>query len=181
MPILLSQVLQWLDEPKWLLEPQKWRIENDKKANPVWKLKTRVRTVSSLPRGLWFRAELWQHHEKTSVFQLEFDFPKVTKHCVLYRLEIAPFGTHTNFGKGPDHLEGLFIDANVTHEHSYGFYRNEDDFEFTPETPSPFADLIRTPPVDFAGGIAHVSDTLKIKNLGGILPIPKQGEMFGSK
>ena len=77
----------------------------------------------------------------------------------------------------PTALVGLFIDAGVTHEHSYHFYKNEKEFEIGPETSAPFASILATPPLDFAGGVAHVGAILKINNLGDILPVPNQAEM----
>jgi hypothetical protein len=134
------------------------------------KIEARVRLAQSAPRGLWFRIQTWDRNPDRAVFQLECDYPKVRGHVQLYRLDLKPFGSHLNGSKGPEELRGLFIDADVTHEHSYAHYdQMSDDLELKPDV-SPLAKVVDSPPQDFVNALAYVCRILNIQN-GIVIPI----------
>jgi hypothetical protein len=177
MSLLLSHAREMLHAQKWLLRDElRWETGNDKIANFVWKLKSRNRTVSSLPRGLWFRIETWQKYPKVATFSLTCDVPKSRTHLVLYRMELNPFSSHANLGPGPSALSGTFIQAGVTHEHSYEFYDGMEDCEIQLGV-TPMAQITNQPPINFDSALTYVCDKLRIENRGDIPPAPLQQEL----
>lgn len=178
MAVTLNQALPMLTEPKWLiLHGVEWTSHMDRaektRANFIWKIKARTRTVATMPRGLWFRIETWVNYPSRAVFQMECDYPSIRSHLVFYRLEMDPFGTHKNLGWGPDHLAGLMIDEGVTHEHSFLHYQGMADAPLIPGV-DPMAAITLNPPTDYNSAVAHVCDILKIENPGEIPPVPLQ-------
>lgn len=178
MAVTLNEALLMLTEPKWLLvDGVEWQQGTDRaekaKANIVWKIKFRPRTVSAMPRGLIFRAETWVNKPSKAVFQLECDFPLIRKHITLYRLEMEPFGTHLNVGVGPPALCGLMFDEGVTHEHSFLHYKGMPDFNLAPDA-TPMAAITLNPPKDFDSAKAHVCGILNIQNGDDVPPLPQQ-------
>jgi len=181
MALTLNEALQMLKEPKWLVvDGVKWSSHTDRaekaKANYIWKLKARSRTVASMPRGLWFRAETWVDYPSKAVFQLECDFPNTRSHIVLYRLEMEPFGTHLNTGWGPPELCGMFFDVGVTHEHSFLHYAEMPNGPLTPGA-DPMATITLNPPTNFDSAVVHVCGILNIQNGSQIPPVPLQRQL----
>jgi hypothetical protein len=168
MSILLSEGLDWLSEPKQLINLTHWESGNDKQANRTWALKSRIQTQKTIPRGLWFRVTVWEKWPNVAVIQLECDLPIVRAHIVLYRFELNPFGTHTNFGDGPRPLADKFIDSGVNHEHSYGFYEGMPDLTLVAGW-DPFADIVSDPIDDLDAALDYVCAKLNISNRSGIV------------
>ena len=174
MAVTLDQAFQMLREPKWLiLDHVEWSTEKGRKSDYLWRLKSRTRTLTTMPRGLWFRVTTWVDYPLVAVFQLECDYPSIKSHMVLHRLELNPFGTHRNNGWGPLHLCGLFIDAGVTHEHSFLHYGGLENTELSAGV-DPMAAVTEDPPADFDSALLHVCAKLQIQNCGDIPPVPLQ-------
>lgn len=174
MSLTLKQALQMLSEPKWLMSQDvSWTIDNDKKANLAWKIAFRTRTAETLPRGVWFRIQHWQDKPKVATFQLECEQPNTRERFTIYRLELNPFGIHVNSNHGPSHLNGLFIDAGVTHEHSYGHYLGMDNEMVLPKF-TPLAAVTRNPPQDFDSALVLACAKTHIMNQGDIPAAPLQ-------
>lgn len=181
MSLTLYQALHMLAEPKWLvLHGVEWTSHMDRaqkaKANFIWKIKARTRTVASMPRGLWFRIETWVDYPSKAVLQLECDFPNTRSHIVLYRLEMEPFGTHLNSGWGPPELTGQFFDVGVTHEHSFLHYARMADAPLSPGG-DPMAAITLNPPADFDSAVVHACGILNIQNPDEIPPVPMQRQL----
>lgn len=177
MAITLETAKLLLTTKKTLLVSQGWFSGSDRHSdNKVWKFECRVREGNELPRGLWFRAQAWQRYPKTSTIQLECDHPDGRSHQPLYRLELTPFSPHQNGPKGPQNLVKFFIDAGVSHEHSYLFYDGMDDFELS-KSSSPLAAILANAPKNLDKALDHVCDILKIDNRADIPPIPLQMDL----
>ena len=178
MTVKLSVVKLLLGEKKQLLPPFQWRSEPDRpaKKNLVWKLDCRIRTGQTMPRGLWFRIATWQRYPNIVTMQLECDFPATRSHLTLYRLELSPFGIHVNGTVGPKQLIGKFIDAGVTHEHSFLYYDDNPDLELKADH-TPLAEILSNAPLNINAALIYVCATLNIENPGDVPLVPLQSEL----
>ena len=103
--------------------------------------------------------------------------PDNRSHKPLYRLDLFPFSAHQNGPTGPKHLTNLFIDAGVSHEHSYLPYDFAGDWEL-PKIGDPLASVFPAAPKNFDEAMDYVCATLNITNRKDVPPVPGQMELI---
>ena len=182
MTVKLSQAKALLTVQKSiLLSPNghavQWQAGMDRFGRTsIWKFECRVRTAATLPRGLWFRMQVSQLHPSTATIQLDSDFPLSRAHLPLYRLDLQPHGSHLNRNEGPTSLAALFIDAGVSHDHSYLVYDDSPDLDLQPDQ-SPVATPLTDQSMDFDQALTYVCGILNIDNRKDIPIVPLQGQL----
>lgn len=182
MTIKLSQAKALLTVEKSLLlasngHAVQWQagVERNSKAS-IWKFECRVRTFSTIPRGLWFRMQISQPYPSTATIQLDCDFPFSRAHLPLYRLDLQPHGTHVNRNEGPPPLAALFIDAGISHDHSYLPYEDDPDLDLKADQ-SPVAAPLIEQSMDFEQALIYACSILNIDNRKDIPVVPLQGQL----
>lgn len=182
MTVKLSQAKALLTVQKLLLlapsgHAVQWQAGIDRNGKTsVWKFECRVRTATTLPRGLWFRMQVSQPYPSTSTIQMDSDFPQSRAHLPLYRLDLQPHGTHLNRNEGPLALAALFIEAGISHEHSYLPYDDNPDMDLKADQ-SPVAAPLTDQSMDFEQSLTYVCSILNIDNRKDIPIVPLQGQL----
>ncbi|MDE2444994.1 MAG: hypothetical protein KGO94_02375 [Alphaproteobacteria bacterium] len=180
MTVKLSQAKDLLKAQKSLLlapngHAVQWQAGADRSGKTsICKFECRVRTAATLPRGLWVRMQVSQSYPSIATIQLDTDFPNVRAHLPLYRLDLQPHGSHVNRNEGPTALAALFIDAGVSHDHSYSLYDDEPDLDLKADQ-SPVAKPLVDQSMDFEQALTYVCSTLNIDNRKDIPIVPLQG------
>ena len=151
-----------------------WLPETERhKQHSIRNFRCRVRERDTLPRGLWFRAIVWQRYQETSIIQLDIELPDVKGHQVLYRLEVKPHSTHINGNECGEEFGGHFFDVGVTHEHSY-LHDARDGATVVTKGVSPCAIPIGTAFRNFEESLQFACDRMNITDWRNVPPPPLQ-------
>lgn len=169
-----------LEADKRLARRQPWSVAGGSRIGCARRVKfeCRINLRSTMPRGIWFRASVIPQYADGATFQIECENLSYKSHIPLFRLDWRPMQVHVNSrGCGPEELQGLFIDAGVTHTHSC---LDHIDAE-TGEIPPAGVHMARIVSPDFASydqALIWFCRQTRIINSGDIPPPPMQGEMF---
>lgn len=127
--MLLQARKRLINIPPWVTKTARGRNDS------IEAFECRVEVRGTLPRGLWFRVNQWSSYPNVATVQLECELPNTRSHLALYRFDWHPFSSHLNGPHGPPELAGLFIDAGITHEHSYLNHNGPPDTVLSPSSP----------------------------------------------
>ncbi|MEP3180385.1 MAG: hypothetical protein ABJO45_12620 [Lentilitoribacter sp.] len=179
MPIDFEIVDKIFCTQKYLLPPFDWKTvpaSNTKEQRQCFE--TRIKLEGTIPRGVWFRITIFPGSLIRSVFQLECDIPNSRTHVPLYRLELDPLTAHTNKLYGDDEVNGVFIDAGVTHEHIFYDSLKPGNILRKPNRCDEQARIVKDPPSDFAHALSYVAVKIELQNADQIPHPNAQGLLF---
>lgn len=157
---------------KQLLEPFSWRDHLAGKLIERRSMECRVLVDGAVPRGVFFRISLRPQNLKAATLQLECDQPARKSHVPLYRFELHPLRAHSNALYGPKEINGLFIDAGVSHEHVFYDSLTNNGGLRVGERACQQARLVDENIEDFSAAYRYVCAKLRITN-GGDVPLPE--------
>ena len=119
MTLSIEDAKRIIAAPKRLIGIREWEIKaRGGNTSPYSAFEARVEIDGTIPRGLWFRANVRPRQMDSATFQLECDLPDNRSHLPLYRLDWRPLSNHLNGDHGPPKLRGLLFAAGESHEHS---------------------------------------------------------------
>ena len=121
MPISFEEADYIFKAEKRLLSPIRWKSspKNNAPTEQRRVLERRIEIPGGARRGTFFRITVYAGSLDRVTFQLDCDRDAGRTRDVLYRLDLNPARPHTNKPYGTDEVNGLFIDAGITHEHTF--------------------------------------------------------------
>jgi hypothetical protein len=178
MSLLLTEARAILSAPKILINIGEWVPKQKGNSPPVvYDFETRVRGLSSVPRGIWFRIVVRNVFTTTASFQLDCDQPDVKSHIPLYRLDWKPLRTHSNGDKGPLELRGLHFERGETHEHFCYDHAVDSENRIKADGVGP-ARKMSSDFDDFPSALEFVCGTLSIQNPEAIPELTPQRKLI---